>query len=152
MISTALAHALPEPPIRRPSLRWILHLVYHGNPAVKKNSQQLIRRGPYERPLLVPGTAFRRAERAALRELETTGPGPCMLGSKSQPLHLCVHFHLGPRQQPDIDGLIAACADILEKARIIANDYWIASWPGTERFRDPEDPRTEVWIAEEIPT
>ena len=62
------------------------------------------------------------------------------------PLHVEARFYLGKRQRPDLDGLIAACADILEAAKVIENDYWIESWDGTRRHRDIERPRTEVFI------
>lgn len=135
-----------------------LHLVWHGNPTTKKNSQEIAarkakpgakkpRRGlsaltwPYV-PFIVPGRAYKKALKSALVELVGQGrPVP----AKTE-LWVEAHFYLGARQQPDLDGLFNACADILEAAGVIPNDYWIASWDGSRKHRDPGNPRTEVWV------
>lgn len=132
----------------------IVSLVYEGKPAVKKNSQEIVVRGPGERPLLVPGADYRRAEREALRQIKAWRewnalPAGEPLGSPKRPVHVRALFYLGARQNPDLDGLLSACADILEGADVLANDYWIVSWDGSRRLRDVDNPRTEVSIWDE---
>lgn len=146
-LAVACAPSAPEP---------LLRFTYRGKPAVKKNSQEIITRGPDERPLLVPGADFRRAQRGAVPQIQAflsyrpaMPTGATALGTKKRPVRVQAHFYLGKRQNPDLDGLISGCADILEAAGVVANDYWIVSWDGSRRFRDPDDPRTEVSVWEE---
>ena len=53
--------------------------------------------------------------------------------------------YLGKRQRTDVDNLAAGPLDSLEKAGIIANDYWIKHLI-CERRKDDDNPRVEITI------
>tara|TARA_R110000824_G_scaffold7533_2_gene34198 strand:- start:441 stop:770 length:330 start_codon:yes stop_codon:yes gene_type:complete len=60
-------------------------------------------------------------------------------------LSVNVISYLGKRQRTDVDNLAAGPLDSLEKAGIIANDYWIKHLI-CERRKDDENPRVEITI------
>jgi hypothetical protein len=54
-------------------------------------------------------------------------------------------FVLGPRQRPDLLGLMEAVADLLQAAEVVTDDRWLECWDLTRCIRnDRENPRTEV--------
>lgn len=126
-----------------------VHIIYHGRPSTKKTSQKIARRRRTRTPFILPSDAYRAAVRTAVPEIHLQvlalgGFDP--LGSKKQPLHVEAIFCLGKKQVPDLSGLIEACGDILQTSGLISNDYWILSWDGSRRERDPENPRTVVTV------
>jgi Holliday junction resolvase RusA-like endonuclease len=144
----ALADLRPPTPGPEP----LLELVYHGNPRVKKNSQQIVTFKDGRRPILVSSPEYRKAEKEAVRELANVLLGHddlLPLDRDGRELRVQALFYLGKRQHPDLDGLISAAADILEAAGVLENDYRIVSWDGTRRFRDADNPRTEIAIWQE---
>lgn len=60
-------------------------------------------------------------------------------------LSVNVISYLGKRQRTDVDNLAAGPLDSLEKAGIIANDYWIKRLV-CERRKDNDNPRVEIEI------
>jgi len=58
-------------------------------------------------------------------------------------LSVDVVSYLGKRQRTDVDNLAAGPLDSLEKAEIIANDYWIKEMY-CRREKDPDNPRVEI--------
>lgn len=127
----------------------LLTIVYHGNPETKKNSPQIVTFKDGRRPMVFPSREYRRAEKAAVKEIHASvlgNPWTLPLDSAVGSVHVCALFYCGSRQRPDLDGLIAACADILQTAGVLANDYAVQSWDGTRRLRDRDNPRTEITI------
>ena len=55
-------------------------------------------------------------------------------------------FYTAKRQRPDLTNLEQAVGDMLEKAGVITNDYWIGSWDGSRRLKDWDEPRVEITI------
>ena len=60
-------------------------------------------------------------------------------------LSVNVISYLGKRQRTDVDNLAAGPLDSLEKAGVIANDYWIKRLV-CERRKDNDNPRVEITI------
>ena len=60
-------------------------------------------------------------------------------------LSVTIINYLGKRQRTDVDNLAAGPLDSLEKAQIIANDYWIKRLL-CERRKDDENPRAEITL------
>jgi Holliday junction resolvase RusA-like endonuclease len=129
----------------------IWNLVVDGPPASKKNSQQLGYVGKKcpacGRALMriFPSKDYRNWERSALKQLAPQWHDP-PLGSKDQILWVRAVFYLAKRQRPDLTNLEEAVGDLLEKAGVITNDYWIGSWDGSRKAKDWEEPRVEITI------
>ena len=58
-------------------------------------------------------------------------------------LSVDVVSYLGKRQRTDVDNLEAGPLDSLEKAEVIANDYWIKELY-SRREKDTDNPRVEI--------
>ena len=79
-----------------------------------------------------------------MRQLEEQWAGrQCIDGGIE--LSVDVISYLGKRQRTDVDNLAAGPLDSLEKAGIIANDYWIKKLT-CERLKDDANPRVEITI------
>ena len=126
----------------------IVVLVWHGPPATKKTSQVIGRRG--SRAFILPSRAYQQAAKTAIPEIATQYPHPTSLDrddtGRLRLVNVRARFYLGARQRPDLSGLLEACGDLLQASGALANDYSIASWDGSRRFRDRDNPRTEVEI------
>lgn len=127
----------------------IWNLVIEGPPASKKNSLQLGQVGRKcpacnrSQMRVFPSKDYRKWERSALKQIQWPDPP---LGSKDQPVWVRAAFYLAKRQRPDLTNLEEAVGDMLEKAGVISNDYWIASWDGSRKFKDWDRPRVEITI------
>lgn len=95
-----------------------------------------------------PNDEYRAAERWALPQISATWKrnGWPQVGTKKHPVHLVATFHLPAGNAPDLLSLEEALSDLLQKGGVLANDYWIESWDGSRRTRDPHSPRTEVAV------
>jgi len=112
-------------------------IVIPGQPASKKNSQ--IVRCINGKPLLLQSKAYRAYEKAALKALmEYQGK------RVSGPVEVTVHYWLKDNRRPDLNNLMAATADILEKAGVISNDRDIVSWDGSRIMGTSPNPRAEI--------
>lgn len=109
-----------------------------GEPPVKKNSSQIVRRG--KKPFLLPSKAYMSWKDAAILQLKTQHRGDPIEGE----LHATFTFYVGARRKPDLSNLYEAPQDAMEEAGIINNDYFIVSHDGSRRRRDRENPRIEI--------
>jgi len=62
-------------------------------------------------------------------------------------INLQVQYYMPTKAMPDLNNLLAAIADILEKARVIENDRNIVSFDGSKIAGvDKDNPRCEIII------
>jgi Holliday junction resolvase RusA-like endonuclease len=115
------------------------HLVIPGQPATKKNSQ--VARCVKGKPVVLQSKVYRAYEKAALKVL-LTYQGECFQG----PVEVSVLYWLKDNRRPDLNNLMAATADILEKAGVIRNDRDIISWDGSRIAGTSPHPRAEITI------
>ena len=123
-----------------------LKLTLQGRPTTKKNSSRVVRMGGFTKVL--PSKAFVEYEKGCLWQL--------MRHKRHRfttPVHLkCLYYMPDKRAYPDLQGLLQATADILEKAGILENDRLIVLHDGSRiAGLDKNNPRVEIEI-EEMPT
>jgi Holliday junction resolvase RusA-like endonuclease len=115
------------------------HLVIPGQPATKKNSQ--VARCVKGKPVVLQSKVYRAYEKAALTALLA------YRGERfSGPVEVSVLYWLKDNRRPDLNNLMAATADILEKAGVIINDRDIISWDGSRIMGTSHQPRAEITI------
>ena len=74
---------------------------------------------------------FVHALKVGLPHLKEQWAGRDPIGSKEERLHIKAMFLAGKGAVPDLDGCMVGCGDLLQRAGIVANDKWIASWDGS---------------------
>jgi Holliday junction resolvase RusA-like endonuclease len=85
------------------------HIIIPGNPVTKKNSQ--VARCINGKPLVLQSKAYRAYEKAALKVLQA------YQGDRfSGPVEVTALYWLKDNRRTDLNNLMAATADILEKA------------------------------------
>lgn len=126
----------------------MIKLVLYGRPITKKGHQQIVTNKKTGRPFVIQSAAYRKYEEDCLRQLMAYR-GEIIGG----PVWVKALYHMPDRRQPDLLNLEEATADILEKARIIANDKFIVSWDGSRIVGvDRENPRVEITVKEVHPS
>jgi len=110
-----------------------------GRPVTKKNS--IMARCVNGKPVIFQSKAYRDFEKTALQSLADY-QGPRFTG----PVQVKATYWLADNRHPDLNNLMAATADILEKAGIIRNDRDIISWDGSRILGVSHNPRTEIVI------
>jgi len=115
------------------------HLTIPGRPVPKKNS--LVVRCINGKPVVVQSRAYRDYEKQALHSLADY-QGPRFSGL----VLVTACYWLADHRRPDLNNLMAATADILEKAGIIRNDRDIISWDGSRIMGVSPNPRTEITL------
>ena len=110
-----------------------------GRPVPKKNN--MVARCVNGKPLLTQSKAYRDYEKAALLSLADY-QGPRFSG----PVQVRASYWLADNRRPDLNNLMAATADILEKAGILKNDRDIVSWDGSRIMGVSHNPRVEIII------
>lgn len=114
-------------------------LIIPGQPATKKNSQ--VARCVNGKPVVLQSKAYRAYEKMALKALLA-----CPRAEFWGPVTVTVNYWLKDNRRPDLNNLMAATADILEKAGVIPNDREIVSWDGSRIMGVSPDPRVEITI------
>lgn len=74
---------------------------------------------------------FAHAIKVGLPHLKEQWGSKAPIGSKEERLHVKAYFLAGKGAVPDLDGCMVGCGDLLQRAGIISNDKWIASWDGS---------------------
>lgn len=131
---TAAETSIGNPPVawRRGDVLWLL---IPATARAKKNSTHLgIKKSPgYVR--------FRNAVVGAVqpfaRELRLPLP--------SIDYNCAAHFYR-EREDADTDNLISGLADALQDAGVLADDFHLRTWDGTDRFLDVTRPRVELTL------
>lgn len=111
-----------------------------GAPRTKGNSPQLFgRRGKIG---YVPSKSFRQWEAIAVPQLRIAMRGAAAFSGRVQVS--AVFFRA--RAIGDLDNYMKAMGDILQTAKVIANDRLIVSWDGTRLESDSKRPRVELRV------
>ena len=93
------------------------------------------------KPLVLQSKSYRAYEKMALKSLMEY-QGERFSGS----VEVTAHYWLKDNRRPDLNNLMAATADILEKAGVIRNDRDIVSWDGSRIMGVSHNPRVEIII------
>ena len=104
---------------------------WEGKPPVKKNSMTVVKLGTKLVPLY--SKSYREALANQLPQVEKS-IGGLLAGSKETPIWVEFKFYTAKGQEPDLDNLITAGADLLQKAKTIANDRWVKSYDGSRSY------------------
>lgn len=133
-------------------------VILNGQPATKKNSTVLARRG--NRVIPLPSKAYRVYEahcREQLAELQRQERLPHYDG----PVRIMAHYYLKDvAHWPDLVGLMQATADIISdeykvinhrktlvRKWVLSDDKIVVSWDGSRIAGiDRNNPRVELWI------
>jgi Holliday junction resolvase RusA-like endonuclease len=115
-------------------------LVIPGQPITKKNSQVI--RCINGKPVVLQSKAYRAYEKAALEVLRA------YQGERfSGPVEVTVHYWLKDNRRPDLNNLMAATADILQRGGIVKDDKNIVSWDHSRiAMETSSNPRVEITI------
>lgn len=128
------AHTVGDPPIawRKGDQLWLMIPVTARS---KKNSTMLgIRKSP----------AYVRF-RNALVSIVTPFVSQLQLPLPDVDYNCAAHFFM-EREAADTDNLMSGLADALQDAKVLADDFRIRTWNGSDRFVDAAHPRIEVTL------
>lgn len=117
-----------------------------GNPASKKNSQQIVYpKG--RKPIIVQSKTYKDYEKACKQFM------PKMDEPIDYPVNIEAVFYRKDHRRCDITNLMSALHDVLVKYGVVLDDAYtiVYSVDGTRVFVDPKNPRTEVRITEVLP-
>lgn len=103
----------------------VIRLILTGRPITKKGHQQIVTNRKTGRPFVIQSAAYRKYEEDCLKQLMAYR-GEMITGD----VWVKALYHMPDRRQPDLLNLEEATADILEKARVIANDKFIVTSGG----------------------
>lgn len=119
-----------------------MKIVIHGRPATKKNHSTIS--FMHNKPVIIPSKAYRNYEKVALMQLNKLG----IATIKGVVDVRCRYFLPNKAHWPDLVGLLQATSDILQAAKVIVDDVYIASYDGsTIAGIDKENPRVEIEIS-----
>ncbi len=116
--------------------------VITGNPPIKKNSRSIGRNAKTGRMFPMKSPALRAAEEAAIWELQEQKSGDPW----DSPVAVKFIFFRCDQRRVDLSNLYEFAQDVLQKAGILTDDFWIFSHDGSRREYDHEHPRTEITI------
>ena len=121
----------------------MLVLTLLGKPITKKNSMQIISCGG--RPRLIQSKQYRQYEADCLKQILTNHK------MYDVPIAVVCKYFLKDKRKTDLTNLLAATHDILQKAKVIADDALIKSVDGSRIVGvDKDNPRVEIIIQEMV--
>lgn len=130
-----------------------VHLVLRGKPVTKKNHPQIGRAGG--KPRVFPSKAYRQwVKEVEVEMISMYGRVPVQ-----EPVNVRALIYRS-KKIGDTNGFYQAIGDFLELCTtcakrkcscgqedyLLADDRWIASWDGSRRLKDKDNPRIEIWI------
>lgn len=120
----------------------IAHITIPGAPVTKKTSQALVwvGKGPKRRPKIVPSARSKRWEGEVSAALHVLWRRPALTNL----VWVRALFYRPTETTGDLSNYLQALGDALERGGVVANDRLIASWDGSRRLVDADDPRVEV--------
>jgi len=131
----------------------VLEITIPTAPATKKNSQRIVVDKATGCPFVMQSEKYKDYEAFCVGTLKR--PGWLMQWGNIQftkPVHLCARYWLPDNRKRDLLNLLAATADILQKAGLIADDTLIVRLDGSRKMGvDKMDPRVELTLTEEPP-
>ena len=119
-----------------------MQITITGQTPAKKNSRQgVVRNG---RIMNFPSKVYSKWEKEALLQLKQ------WQGKPDGRVTIAYQFYVGDKRKRDLDNMIASVNDVLVKAELLEDDSWqFMSIGGADAEYDKENPRVELWIAEE---
>lgn len=120
----------------------MLEFTIYGNPASKKNSQEIVYpKG--RKPIIVQSKTYKSYEKACKKWVEGLVDEPI-----NRPVNIRYLFYRKDKRRCDESNLIAAADDILVKYGVIADDNFtiVRGHDGTRVYVDKNNPRTLVRI------
>lgn len=111
-------------------------------PRTKKNHQKIIVNKRTGRPMVIGSDSARGWEADSVLQLKSQWHRD---GGLAQPVGLMATF-FRERKTGDLGNYLAALCDALEKAGVVVNDRWIASFDGSRLSSCPEDPRVVLYL------
>lgn len=123
----------------------IIRFTIYGQPAVKKNSQQVVRRGGKIFKIDTP--AYKRWRSSCEQQLKLEAIKK-PLKPISEPINLELKFYLETRRKTDLSALYEGIQDVLVKEGWLEDDNYliVANHDGSSAQWDKENPRIEVAI------
>lgn len=104
-------------------------------PTLAKNSRNigLVWSKKFKRkvPISLHSKNFVTALKIGMPQLKHQWGNRSPVGSADERLWVMAHFYSGKGSVPDLDGCMVGLGDLLQRAGIITNDRWIASWDGS---------------------
>ena len=117
-----------------------LRLVIVGPPRTKKTSNRILRFGRFNK--VVPSAPFVAWQDSAVIQLRNQYRAAPI----TAPVAVRAIFYRDANRG-DLIGYMTALADVLERAKVIANDRQIESWDGTRMSKSELCPRVEVVLS-----
>lgn len=119
----------------------ILEFTLYGQPITKKNSQRLVNRGGYTKP--IPSEAYEQYATDCLWQIR----GPQRLGI-DYPVNVECVYYMQTRRAVDLTNLEEATDDILVAAGVLKDDNCkiLATHDGSRVLYDKQNPRVEITI------
>lgn len=120
-----------------------MNLVLYGNPATKKNSQQIFKNPRTGKPFVTQSKNYKSYARDCMRQI--TGEYKKAI---DYPINLKCTYYRKTRHRVDLNNLLSATCDILVDAGVLADDNCkiVVSQDGSRVFYDKENPRVEIEI------
>lgn len=112
-------------------------------PRSKKNSQQILTNRKTGRPFIMPSSAYKAYQKAALMLIPAEARQHI-----GYPVNVKCVYYMETRRKVDMVNLIEATMDVLVDAGVIADDnsQIVAGHDGSRVLYSKEHPRTEVTI------
>jgi Holliday junction resolvase RusA-like endonuclease len=121
-----------------------------GHPRTKKTSQRVIQaRG---RTVVIPAeVTIKWSDDAQLQLQAQLGRYRGKTFHARQRWNLRAHFYRPQETTADLVNHLQALCDVLQAAKVVANDRWIAGFDGSRLFVDEKNPRVEITLNEMEP-
>jgi len=126
-----------------------INLIIKGKPVIKKNSRPIMKNRLTGKFFLGKSIRLREAEKKALKML-IIQRAEKRIKTIDFKINIKFSFYLSDKRRADLSNLYQLPEDILEKAKIISNDYLICGHDGSRRLLDRKNPRTEIEITKFI--
>lgn len=133
-----------------------LAITVPGPPRTLKNHGEIVRAGARGRcpackqpvggrNVLLPSKPWRRWLAAVLPWLKPAA-ARLVVCPLARPLN-CAALFYRDADRGDAVGFYQGLADLLQEARVVADDVWIKTWDGSRMLVDHKRPRTEVVLS-----
>ena len=122
-----------------------MELTLYGNPATKKNNQNIRYNKRTGKPFVSQSDRYKNYEQACLMQIT---------GSKKKeidkPINLKCIYYRKTRHRVDLNNLLSATCDILVAGNVIKDDNCqiVVSHDGSRVYHDKDNPRVEIQITE----
>ncbi len=119
-----------------------IKIILTGRPITKKNSQRIALTKTGKR-FIIQSKQYLTYENDCLWQLKTEYRGETITNQ----INLQALYYMPTKARPDLNNLLQATCDILQKAKVISNDKKIVSFDGSHIAGvDKVNPRTEIII------